>query len=137
MKTMGLVWLAALVLLGAASRCLASGGDRGGGVGGGFRGGGASAAGPSLNDGVREARKYELGKDTLFGVVPLPDQPRSPELAEEQAAELTALREDLIKSGAPKFVVAQLDVERFAGRLDDRQMEALKYFLTSSYQKRR
>lgn len=137
MKTQGLILLAGLTLFCAPSPSLGSGGGGGGGGGYGGSTGGASASGPSDGQGVRERQKYELGKDTLFGVVPLPAEPRSPELAERQAAELTALREELIKSEAPKFVVTQLNVERLAGRLDDHQMDALKYFLTSSYQKRR
>lgn len=82
-----------------------------------------------------EQQKYDLGKHVFFSSVALPEKPISHAIEREQSRELRELVAELSRrDSVPPEAIQQLESAGLAGRLDEKQMEALKYFLRMRFE---
>jgi hypothetical protein len=82
-----------------------------------------------------EQQKYNLGKHIFFSSVALPEKPISPAIEREQSRELRELVAELSRQDSvPREAIEQLESAKLAGRLDEDQIEALKYFVRKRFE---
>lgn len=74
---------------------------------------------------------YKLGEKIYYNKVKLPTEPISEDKTKVQTIYLRAMCK-----GIPESVKKRVDKAKFAGRLDDKQLNALKYYLTTRFKQK-
>ena len=74
---------------------------------------------------------YKLGEKIYYNKVKLPEEPISDDKMKVQSIYLRAMTK-----GIPESVKKRIDKSKLAGRLDDKQLDALKYYLNIRFKQK-
>lgn len=74
---------------------------------------------------------YKLGEKIYYNKIKLPKEPISEDKTKIQAIYLNAMTR-----GIPESVKKRVDKAKYAGRLEDKQLKALKYYLNIRFKQK-